>query len=428
MRLADIRIPIVIAALAFAVSAFAYSATQPLQGPADWTQFRLQNTNNAVVSGTLEASWRLRASGPFSSSPTLAGGILYAGDNSGTLYAVDPASGKILWRAHVMNPLMSAPIVYKNLVIVGEGDENSPQGSSPSHPIRVGAPPSALLAFDRATGAMRWRIPLKGSGMPTPAIVDGILVHHNGAGYVLGVRPENGEILYTRKLGSLASMVAALPAGNGRFATSGVDTNAVWMLSAKDGAVLWRTLFSSAASGIGDCPAASDGKRLYCNYVMPPSTSLPVQTERQAVMRAYAIDLASGKRLWDVQLDKGVLPKRNEAAVPLVSNGLLFFGSSLQSTMHALDPQTGAIKWQQGTHGPVKGGVVLVDGTLYFGDFGGYLWALDAATGKVIGDKNMGTPFNVGSPIVVGRTLVIGSRGGTLAAVPLRLIRESRDR
>jgi outer membrane protein assembly factor BamB len=263
--------------------------------------------------------------------------------------------------------------------------------------------------------------------MPTPAIVDGILVHHNGAGYVLGVRPESGEILYTRKLGSLASMVAALPVGNGRFATSGVDANAVWLLNAKDGSVVWRTTFSDVASGIGDCPAASDGKRLYCNYVMPPSASLPVQTERQAVVRAYAIDLQSGKRVWDVQLDKGELPQRNEAAIPLVSGGMLFFGSSLQSTMHALDTQSGALKWQQSTHGPVKGGVVLVDGTIYFGDLGGYLWALDAATGKVVGDKKTGTPFNVGSPIVVGRTLVIGSRGGTLTAIPLRQIRESHD-
>lgn len=414
--------------LALALSAFAYSATQPVQPPADWTQFRLQNDNNAVVSGTLEATWRIRASGPFSSSPTVAGGRLYVGDNGGTLYAIDPAAGKIVWKAHVTNPLMSAPLVYKDLIIVGEGDENSPQGSSPSHPIRVGAPPSALLAFDRQSGALRWRIPLKGSGMPTPAIIDGILVHHNGAGYVLGIRPETGEILYTRKLGSIASMVAALPVGGGRFATSGIDTNAVWMLNAKDGSVVWRTLFSPSASGIGDCPAASDGKRIYCNYVMPPSTSLPVQTERSAMVRAYALDVASGKRVWDVQLDKGILPKRNEAAVPLIASGMLFFGSSLQPTMHALDPQTGALRWQQNTHGPVKGGVVLVDGTIYFGDLGGYLWALDAATGKVIGVKNMGTPFNVGSPVVVGQTLVIGSRGGTLQAVPLRQIRESHDR
>ena len=377
--------------------------------------------------GTLEVAWRIPGLGAFSSSPTFAAGVLYVGDNHGTLSAIDPTSGKTFWRRRIVNPIMSAPIVYKNLVIVGEGDENSEFGSSPSRPLRVGKPPSALIAFDRATGAMRWKIALKGSGMPTPAIIDGILVHHNGAGEVLGVRPETGEVLYARNLHSIASMVAAVPLGAGRFATSGVGTNAAWVLNAKDGAIVWRAPFSPMASGIGDCPSASDGKRLYCNYVMPPSLSTPVQTERQAILRAYALDVRTGKRVWDVAVDKGDLPKRNEAAIPLVAQGRVYFGSSVQPLMHALDAQTGAVKWTQNTHGAVKGGIVNVGGVLYYGDLGGYLWALDAATGRVIGVKNMRTPFNVGSPIVVGRTLVIGSSRGTLVAVPLKQIRNAHD-
>ena len=409
------------------MGALAYAAVQSNGQPDAWTQFRLYGSNNAVLSGSLDTAWQLRTGGAFSSSPTIAGGILYAGDNDGNLYALDLRTGKAHWHVRVSNPLMSAPILYGDLVIVGEGDENSPQGSSPSHPIRVGAPPSALLAFDRATGALRWRIPLPGSGMPTPAVIDGVLVHHNGAGRVMGVDPRTGRILYDRNLHSIASMVAALPTGNGRFATTGVDRNAVWLLDAKDGSVVWRADFSSIASGLGDCPPATDGKRLYCNYVMPPTSSVAVQTERQAVVRAYAIDLQTGKRVWDVLLDKGVLPKRNEAAVPLVSNGTLYFGSSVDNCMHALDAQTGALKWKQRTHGPVKGGAVEVDGTIYFGDMAGYLWALDARTGRVVGDKNMRTPFNVGSPVVAGQTLIIGSRGGTLSAIPLRVIRGAHD-
>lgn len=414
------------AVLSFAT--VAYPATQTFRSPESWTQFRLENSNNAVLPGTLEVSWRISGLGPFSSSPALAGGVLYIGDNEGGLYAIDPLTGKILWRQHLTNPIMTAPIVYKTLVIVGEGDENSPQGSSPSHPVRVGAPPSSLAAFDRRTGALRWRVSLEGSGMPTPAIISGVLVHHNGAGDVLGVRPETGEVLYRRNLRSIASMAAALPIDGGRFVTTGVQSNAVWLLEAKNAAIIWRALFSPLASGIGDCPPASDGERIYCNYVMPPVSGTQVQTERQAVTRAYAIDLRTGKRVWDVKVDKGILPVRNEAAIPLLSNGTLYFGSSVQWHMHAVDPRTGALKWVQTSHGAIKGGIVEVDGVLYYGDLGGYLWALDARNGRVIGVKNMHTRFNVGSPIVVGRTLVIGSRGGTLFAIPLNHIRSSRDR
>jgi len=263
--------------------------------------------------------------------------------------------------------------------------------------------------------------------MPTPAIIDGVLVHHNGAGHVMGIDPETGNVLYDRDLHSIASMVAALPVPGDRFITTGVNANAVWLLNAKDGSVVWKSAFSAVASGIGDCPPVSDGVRVYCNYVMPPSMATTVQTERLNSFRAYAIDLKTGKKVWDVLLESGILPKRNEAAIPLLANGLLYMGSSLSPTLHAIDPKTGSVKWRLHTHGPVKGGIVNAGGTLYFGDMGGYLWAVNGATGAVVGDKNMHTPFNVASPIVAGKTLIIGTKDGEILALPLAAIRSDRD-
>lgn len=403
------------------------AATVTVNSPSDWTQFRLQNSNNVAMNGTLQSTWRIVTGGPFSSSPTLAAGVLYVGDNNGTVTAVDPKSGKTIWRYQASNPIMSAPIVYRNAVIVGEGDENSPQGSSPSHPIRVGKPPSALIALDRGSGKVLWKVPLPGSGMPTPAIISGVLVHHNGAGHVMGIDPGSGRILYDRDLHSIASMVAALPMPGGHFVTTGIDANAVWMLNAKDGSVVWESQFPGYSSGIGDCPPVTDGKRIYCNYVMPPTSATPVQTERAAKFRAYALDAKTGKKVWDVELEDGMLPQRNEAAIPLLVNGMLYMGSSLSPTMHAIDAKTGAVKWRITTHGPVKGGIVDAGGTLYFGDLGGYLWAVNANNGVVVGVKNMHSSFNVGSPIVAGQTLIIGSKGGTLVALPLTTIRTARD-
>ncbi|HKU66898.1 MAG TPA: PQQ-binding-like beta-propeller repeat protein [Candidatus Baltobacteraceae bacterium] len=420
---------IVVGSACSAAAAYAIvsASTVAVNSPSDWMQFRLQNSNNVAMNGTLETSWHIVTGGPFSSSPTLAGGVLYIGDNSGLLSAIDPKTGKTLWRYQASNPIMSAPIVYRNAVIVGEGDENSPQGSSPSHPIRVGKPPSALIALDRSSGALLWKVPLPGSGMPTPAIIDGVLVHHNGAGHVLGIDPQTGRVRYDRNLHSIASMVAALPMPGERFVTTGIDANAVWMLRAKDGSVVWESRFPDYSSGIGDCPPVTDGSRIYCNYVMPPTSVTPVQTERNANFRAFALDAKTGKKVWDTFLESGILPQRNEAAIPLLANGTLYMGSSLSPTMHAIDPKTGALKWRITTHGPVKGGIVNAGGTLYFGDLGGYLWAVNANTGVVVGVKNMHSSFNVGSPIIAGQTLIIGSKGGSVVALPLATIRSGRD-
>jgi len=326
----------------------------------------------------------------------------------------------------VTNPLMSAPLVYGDVVIVGEGDPTS-RGSSPSVPVMVGQGPSALIAFDRFSGAIRWQTSLHGSAMPTPAIINGILVHHDGAGWISGLDPTTGATRYAKSIDSMASMSAILPVDNGDFITAGVGNNAVWRLHADGGEVVWRSPFSKGASGIGDCPQVSDGQRVFCDYVSPVLPDQWTVIGDLAVERVYAVNVHNGAPLWDVALEGGTLPGRNEAAIPLLSGGMLYLGSSLGPWMHALDPKSGMLVWETPTHGAVKGGAVAVDGTVYFGDYGGYLWALDGKTGRVIGVKNMHTAFNVGSPIVAGQTLIIGSDTGSVIAVPLQAIRSSHD-
>ena len=106
-----------------------------------WTQFRMGPQNNAVVPGELHAAWRVETSGQISASPTVADGTLYVGNNNGLLYALDVSNGAVLWQTKVPNPLMSAPLVYNDLVIVGEGDPTS-RTSSPTSTSRRMAPKS----------------------------------------------------------------------------------------------------------------------------------------------------------------------------------------------------------------------------------------------------------------------------------------------
>jgi outer membrane protein assembly factor BamB len=321
---------------------------------------------------------------------------------------------------------MSAPIVYGDLVIVGEGDATS-MGSSPPEPIKVGQGSSSLIALDRRTGKIRWRKAIAGSGMPTPAIIDGTLVQHNGGGWVGGYDPANGKRKFAHHLESVASMSAILPLGSDQFVTTGVGTNAVWKMSATNGAVLWRSVFPHGASGIGDCPPVTDGQRIYCDYVVPVPPDTGTQVGRPAMQRIFAVDVNTGAKVWDIATERATLGPRNEAAIPLLYDGVLCVGSALAPVMHGIRAADGNMLWTLKTHGPVKGGAVAVDGIAYFGDFGGYLWAVDVHSGTVVGVKNMHARFNVGSPIVDGKTLIDGSDGGAIMAVPLADIRQSRD-
>jgi len=422
---------------------FAFLAVLPLAGlllaaghdearPPDtpgWTEFRLDPQNDARVRGTLTVTWTIRAGGSYSSSPTFDRGRLFIGNNNGDVYAIDPNDGKITWSAHFASSVMGAPIVYHGKVFVFEGAQEQ---YSPVYPHPTSGPVSenGVIALDERNGEPQWRFPLRGTGMPTGLILDGTLVHHNGAGQLVGLDAATGALRFQRLDRGIASMTAALPIGGGRFVTTAVWPNTIRAYSVTNGSTLWEHDFPATASGVGDCPPATDGKRVFCDYLAPPAgaPNRSVLIGEIAGEHAYAVAAANGNLVWDVVYEHGPLPAWNEAAIPLVAYDRVYVGSSVSASVHALDPATGATLWVVPVHGPVKGGIVSQNRTVYFGDLAGYLWAVDASDGHVIGSKNMHSSFNVGSPVIVGHTLIIGSRTGELFALPVETIRNTHDR
>jgi outer membrane protein assembly factor BamB len=401
------------------------AATLPLWPISSWVQFRHNIGNNNVVRGSLSTSWQVQTGGTYSSSPSEAGGVVYLGNNDGTLYAIDAASGHVLWTFRAHSSLMTNPLVLDGSVIVGEGNQISyvDQGGL----TKVGTSENAIIALDTRTGQERWRVPLSGTGMPTPALIDNVLVEHDGIGDVTGIDAKTGHVLYRSHIGGAASMVSMLPVGRERFVSSSVSPNSVWEIDGRNGKVVWQHTFDDTASGLSDCPPASDGKRIFCDYSAPPQGVDRAHVGALAVQRVFGIDAKSGSLLWDVPLAVGTLPQWNEASIPLVYNRGLYVGSSVAAQVASINAKTGKILWRHQVNGAVKGGICGKDGVLYFGDYAGYLWALDARTGRTIGAKSMHTIFNVGSPLIAGETFIIGTNTGQIIALPLAQIRNSHD-
>ncbi len=413
----------VVAAVAGAVGAPAGSESRAAAalGPGTWSQFRLDGSNNAVVSGDLSTSWSVETGAPISASPTLSRGMLFIGNNAGALVALDVRSGRRRWLRRLRSSVMAQPIVTDELVIVGEGNQNSDMSTGVLH---VGDGENAIVAFERTTGKRRWIVHLSGTAMPTPAIVGGMLVVHDGTGDLVGIDAKTGLVRYVRNAGTVPSMTSMLPIGGPLAVTAGETDPLVVAIDTRDGELAWKHAVANA-SGLGDCPLVLTGGRLVGNYLYPTPPEREVQVDRINEERAFALDAASGRALWDVHVASGIVPDRNQAAIPIASAGRVFFGSSLVPWMHAFDAATGRLVWRTQVAGPVKGAPVLVRGVLYFGDLSGRIWALDARTGNPLGTLALRTPFNVGSSIVVGRTLVIGSATGRIVAIPLDRVREA---
>lgn len=77
-----------------------------------------------------------------------------------------------------------------------------------------------------------------------------------------------------------------------------------------------------------------------------------------------------------------------------------------------------AAKWTFTTHGDVSATATVVDGAVYFPDWGGYLYKVDAATGATIWSRKIsdytGIPGDVArtSPAVEGSSVFIGDQSG----------------
>ena len=416
-----------------ALTAAAAAAKGPFRADQSqiWDQFRHGGgLNDIVVNRQLpdKLAWRFSLpSKGTSASPVVAGGLVLVASNDKSLYAVDARNGKPVWAWKGDNQVMSAPVYRNGITVVGTGNGDSPVWDPPAYNL-VGMGASDLNGIDLATGKRRWTFSLTGSGMPMPALLGTTLLHVDGSGVFLALDVRTGAYRWRRLVYSNASMTNIL-LENGVAYFGGRFPNVVYALRASNGSTLWMHAFPARDGAFDDCPLATDGSQVFGMYSSPLSTAPGAIILERVVARqhVYALDARTGRLRWDTALAvTGKEPSYNESAIPMYDAGVVYDGSPIAPVVSALDAQTGRVKWSLRVAGPVKGGMVLRDGVLYFGDLGGKLWAVDAAAGRPLGSVQTDLKFNVGSPIVLNDSLVIGSAGGPTIAVPLENIRTSK--
>jgi outer membrane protein assembly factor BamB len=72
------------------------------------------------------------------------------------------------------------------------------------------------------------------------------------------------------------------------------------------------------------------------------------------------------------------------APQPVIAGGLVYFGSTTDNTLWALDGATGKTKWAFTTGAPVRFAPAIAGGKAYVGSDDGFVYCLDAADGKLL--------------------------------------------
>lgn len=126
----------------------------------------------------------------------------------------------------------------------------------------------------------------------------------------------------------------------------------------------------------------------------------------------YALNLKTGEMLWKVDA-KGAIVGTPE----LDEEGVLYLASNGDVVM-AVDSARGTILWEQTLTSPVWSGMVVHEGTLYFGDLQGAFYAMDAKNGKTLWKVDVNGAM-IARPAFIPDGLVVVTEAGSAIRLSL---------
>ena len=229
--------------------------------PTAWTRYHSTSSSNALVtqSGVPPVSWRSPSLKEQVYAVSVVGNRVY-GDGVGkpsAVFALDRGSGKLLWRTTVDNWAMSQPLVVGTRLFVGTGDQTYFYRNGIQY---FGTGSNSIYALDTATGKVIWRLPLQGEAMPTPVYQNGVLYWVTGDRSFLAIDASTGRISWQLALPSFMSMSSPAQDGN-LLIFGGARTYNAFAVDNKGRRVAWQYKWTTwkglpITNGVDDCPPA----------------------------------------------------------------------------------------------------------------------------------------------------------------------------
>ena len=288
----------------------------------------------ALDAASGEMLWRFDAEGRVLSSPALAGGVVYIGSNDGRVYALDTANGVERWRYQTDDVVDSSPTVDGGAVYVGSADGH-------------------VYALDAANGDQIWRYQTGHSVDSSPTVADGTLYVGSFDHHVYALDAANGALRWTYRTGAAVFSSPAVVEG---VVYIGSDDGSFYALS---------TDVSPAMSTMPRLEAAQPATEpITTRQVRRARPRLRWQTETYQTSSSltvadgivywgdeddyvHAAEAATGKQLWRFNTGFWVL------STPVVADGLVFFGAD-ENLVYALDAVTGETRWRYETGDSVR--------------------------------------------------------------------------
>jgi len=315
--------------------------------------------------------------------PTGDGERLYAASIDGKVYALEPETGKRIWRTELEVELTAGPGVGNGFVAVMAAD-------------------GFLVLLDAATGTEQWRTDIDGESLAYPLIEDDLVVVQTIDNRVRAVSLFDGSPRWTieQKTPALTLRGSASPISVGSTVVAGFDNGRLMAIDSETGDIAWESMLSPP-SGRSDLERLADvdgqmavvGQDIYA-------------AGYQGTLASVAAE--SGQVLWQQEVSTFV-------GVAADWNNL--YTADENGEVVALMRRTGSEEWRQDAllrRWPTL--PVPFHTTVVAGDFEGYLHFFSNVDGELVARTRIGKKAVSSAPFVAANRLYVQSDSGTLYA------------
>ena len=362
-------------------------------GPNDWSTFGFdaQQTRAYPASTTgfgtsaLAPKWHsaLAPVSELDSSVTVSNGVAYVGTVHGTLYAINVATGAVLWTFATHGPIYGSPNIVKGVLYFGT--VNVPN---------EGIVGNYVYALDASTGTQIWEELLpNGGAWYAPTVNAGRVIvpmanKEGQSGGVVAYSATDGTMLWNDNLlEGVWSPASFDPTGTHLYLATGNPCTSVTKPSPGDGcsgsildidpttgSIRWSYRVPDV-SGDDDCATA------------PAFDSGMVFVGCKNGIE-YAFNALTGAIIW--QFNTGLSGDSGIFSSAAVANGVVYFGAG-DSKLHAVSESSGTQLWSYPTKGAVVGSPIVAEGAVYAASVGGTLYAL-SPSGTLLASAALGGP------------------------------------
>jgi outer membrane protein assembly factor BamB len=301
----------------------------------------------AIEAATGKVLWRKLSSAPKPSTPAIAGDKLIVSSKDGTVTALTRKSGKVVWQ------LQTNAKVESSAAIAGKT-------------AYFGATDGRLFAVDVDTGHVRWAFDTGGRINASPSLAEGRVCITTYAGSIFCLRQRNGEKLwstYVKRDAFRYESFYASASTDGRRLYTIARSGKIVALNATTGNVLW----TDSVNSLGYSTPAVGTDRIFVG-------------DFNGGLRAYR--KTDGKLLWRTVVGGRIL------GGAVVVGDLVFF-STLETETYAARASDGKIVWHYGL-GKYSPGIATE--RAYYFSLNGMLVAFRGKDGPRPGRASSGSP------------------------------------